>query len=194
MRSVWSILVVAAAVGLAACGGGGDGSSGSEGGAAATKASPAPTPSAASPAPGPKKKAFIRKADKVCKAAREKLTPIRAKILPASQAADPDVVFARYAKLTGQAATVYSQTATQLGALTPPAGDAAEIDRLNGLVEQIAGIERQISEASARHDSGQVKTLNASVTRVFGTYQEGAQAYGFKVCGTSSALQRRGNR
>jgi hypothetical protein len=192
VRSGWSILVVAAAFGLAACGG--DGSEDSKGGAASTKATPAPAPSVASPAPGPKKAAFIRKADKVCRAARAKLTPIRAKILPASQGTDPDVVFQRYAKLTGQAATVYSQTATQLGALTPPARDAAEIDRLNGLVEQIAGIEHQISEASAQHDSTQVKQLNASVTRVFGAYQAGAQKYGFKVCGTASALQRRGNR
>lgn len=196
MRSALSILVVAAALGLSACGGGSSDSK--QGGAVSTKVTPAPTPSVASPAPapapGPKKAAFIRKADEVCRAARAKLIPIRAKILPASKAADPDLVFMRYAKLTGQAATVYSQTATQLGALTPPAGDTAEVDRLNGLVQQIAGIERQISEASARHDSTELQTLNASVTRVFGAYQAGAQRYGFKVCGTASALQRRGNR
>lgn len=192
MRSGCSILVVAAALSLAACGGGGD--SDSSGGAQSTKATTAPAPTAAAPAPGPKKAAFIRKADKVCSAARAKLIPIRAKLVPASKAADPNVAFTRFAKLTGQAATVYSHTASQLGALNPPAGDAAEVERLNGLVQQIAGIERQISEASARHDSRELQTLNASVTRVTSAYQAGAQRYGFKVCGTASALQRRGNR
>jgi hypothetical protein len=191
VRSALVIGVVAASSWLVACGGGGGGSDSKESTKAIVSGG---APSVASPAPSRGKAGYIKRADRVCRAARAKLLPIRAKILPASQAADPDVVFARYARLTGQAATVNGQTATQLGALQPPADDQAQIDRLNQLVQQIAGIERQISDASSHHDSGRVKALNLSVTRVFGVYQTGAQAYGFKVCGAASALQRRGNR
>ena len=194
MRSALAIGVAAAAFGLTACGG--DDSDSKSGGGSATKAITSSTaPVTAAPAPAPGKAGYIKRADRVCLAARKKLVPIRAKLLPASQGTNPDVVFRQYAKLTGQAATVYGRTADELEALEPPPADEALIDRLNQLVEQIAGIERQISAASAEHDGSKVKSLNLAVTRVFDEYRTRAQAYGFKVCGTgTAAAQRRGNR
>jgi hypothetical protein len=176
-----------ASVALAACGG-----SDSNSGKAATApdtggaaAAPAPSPSARPRSGSPAKAAYIRRADQVCTAARSRLVPLRGKILAASRGSDPNVVFQRYARLTGQAANVYSDIFGQLRSLSAPAGDQAQIDRMNGLVALIADIERQISSAAVAHDSARIKALNLSVTRVTDTYRSAARAYGLRECGAA---------
>ena len=174
---------------LAACGGSGSKSekaatAPSTGGAAA--APPAPTATAPRP-DSPAKAAYIRRADAVCRAARSRLVPLRTKIVAASKGSDPGVVFTRYARLTGQAANVYSDTASQLRGLDAPAADQAQIDRINQLVVQIAAIESQISAAAAAHNSARIKSLNLSVTRVTDTYRSAARAYGFRDCGAAAS-------
>jgi hypothetical protein len=197
-----AVSVLAASIALAGCGGGGSGAkSGST--KRSETAAPAPAVGGGAPAPtasarpGPTKAAYIKRADKVCAAARARLIPLRAATVTAAKGADPNGVFKRYAQLTGRAAAVYGDASRQLRALRPPAAGQAQIALLNQLVAQIAQIESQISVAAAAQDAARIKALNSSVTRTTDAYNSGARSYGFKVCGTAAAqqpLNRRGNR
>ena len=106
------------------------------------------------------------------------------------------MVYRQYATLTGQAATVYSNIVGQLRGLDAPPADQAQIDRLNALLDQTAGIERQISAAAARQDGAQVKQLALQVNGVVDRFRSGARAYGFHACASTAGagLNRRGNR
>lgn len=195
--SVVGVVVVASLV--AGCGGGSSSSSKSETRAVAapTAASPAPpTGGGGSGPPSAARKRFIRKADRVCAAGRRQLTPIRTRALKASLSNDPAVVYRRYATLTGQAATIYGAIVGQLRGLDPPPADQAEIDRLTALLDQTAGIERQISAAAARQDGARVRQLALEVNGVVGQFRAGAKAYGFHACASTAgaAVNRRGNR
>jgi hypothetical protein len=196
MAAVWTV-----ALALAACGGS-DGGGADEGGsadsAAPAPAATAPSVGGAAPAPagGPSRKRYIKQADRICRAARAKLVPIRSGIVGASKAADPDTVFRRYADLTGRAAAVYSSVLGQIRSLDVPAADQAQIERLNALLAQIASATREMSAAAAAQDAQRLRELNLQVTTVANGYRAAARAYGFRQCGQTagSTLERRGNR
>ena len=187
------VAIGAVAVGLSACGGS-DG-----GGADKTEAAqPAPTAPAVSGAAPSRttKKRYIARADRVCLAARARLTPIRSKVTAASKNADPTLVYRQYAVLTARAADVYSGALAQIQALDSPPGDQAQIDRLNSLFGQTATITRQISSAASAQDGQQIKDLSAQLTALADRYRAAAKAYGLRQCGQTAgaALNRRGNR
>src|SRR4051812_14671798 len=201
MRRFAALIVAGAlAVGLPACGGSDDGDS-----AKAPQKTDAATPSesAAPPAPsagggapsGATKKRYIKQADRICRAARARLVPIRAKVGDASKGSDPTLVFRQYAALTARAAAVYTDVLGHIQGLDAPPADQAQIDRLEGLLGQIAGIMRQNSQAAAAQDAQRLRELNVQATAVANRYSAAAKAYGLRQCGqTAGALQRRGNR
>jgi hypothetical protein len=205
MRAFGIVAVGVASVALAGCGGS-DSKSGRAASAPSTTAATTqatPPPVASAPAPQGKSKSkpltkprYIARADKICTVARARLIPLRAQTIAAAKGADPNLVFKRYATLTGQAADVYSGALGQLEALGAPAADQSQIDTMNQLVGQIASIERQISRAAATHDTAGIKTLNVAVIRATESYRSLAHAYGLNVCGKAAAAQlnRRGNR
>jgi hypothetical protein len=165
------------------------------GGGGAPEPAPSATPPPAAAGGGPARKRYIARADRICRVARARLVPIRSQIQAASKVRDPDVVFKRYAALTGRAATVYSGALGQIRALSPPPADQAQIGRLNGLLGQIVDIMRQNSEAAAAQDAQRLQQLNQQVTAIATTYRAAAKTYGFRDCGqTAGALERRGNR
>lgn len=174
----------------AACGGGG-----SDGDKATTHAATQASPTVGSP-PSAAKKKFIKQADRVCAAGRKRLTPIAARAEKAAQSGDPAVVYRRYAVLTARAATIYGSIGGQLRDLGPPPADQAEIDRLASLLDQTAGIERQISAAAAQQDGPRLKQLALEVNGVVDRFRAGAKAYGFHECASTAgaAVNRRGNR
>lgn len=195
MRPRLAALLVPLAL-VAGCGGSHDKGS--------TRAAAAPTPAGAAPAdrapatsPAPAaKKRFIKQADKLCRAGRAKLLPLRTGLAKVSQSQDPDVVFKRYAALTSQAAGVYGQILGQIRGLRAPPADQAEVDRLLGLLGQTASIERQISSAAAAQDASRIKQLNVQARTTADRFRAGAKAYGFHDCARppGQALERRGNR
>ena len=115
--------------------------------------------------------------------------------MDASKGSDPTLVFRQYAALTARAAAVYTDVLGQIQALDAPPADQAQIDRLEGLLGQIAGIMRQNSQAAAAQDAQRLRELNVQATTVANRYNAAAKAYGLRQCGqTAGALQRRGNR
>lgn len=181
------------AVALSACGGSGGGDASKTDAAAPTPAAPATAGGAPS---GVSKARYIKQADRICVAARARLIPIRSKVLAASKGTDPAAVFRQYARLTAQAADVYTHTLGQISDLDAPSADQAQIDRLNMLLGQTAAITRQSSAAAAAQDGPRVKELNLQVSAVADRYRAAAKAYGFRQCGQTAgaALNRRGNR
>jgi hypothetical protein len=206
MRRRSSALAALATVAVAvpACGGGSGGkdekgATGAPAAAPATTAAPPAVSGGAPPTSAPpraSKARYIKQADKVCRAARAQLVPIRSKIVDASKGSDPPVVFRRYAALTGRAASVYTGALGQLRGLDAPPADQAQIDRVNMLLGQIAGIMRANSAAAAAQDSQRLKALNVQAGAVADTYRSAAKAYGFRDCGQTvgASLNRRGNR
>jgi hypothetical protein len=202
MRRIAALMVAGAvAVGMSACGGS-DGGGGDSAKAPATteaatpsEAAP-PPPSAGGGAPSPAtKRRYIKQADRICRAAKARLVPIRAKVVDASKGSDPTLVYRQYAALTARAAAVYTDVLGQIQALDAPPADQAEIDKLEGLLGQIAGIMRQNSQAAAAQDAQRLRELNAQATAVAARYSAAAKDYGLRQCGqTAGALQRRGNR
>jgi hypothetical protein len=136
------------------------------------------------------------RADRICRAARAKLIPIRSGVVGASKGANPAVVFRRYADLTGRAADVYSNALGQIRSLDAPPADQAQIDRLNMLFAQTASLTREMSTAAAAQDAQRLRELNLQISGVANAYRAAAKAYGFRQCGQTagSTLERRGNR
>jgi hypothetical protein len=194
LRSLsWAIVVTVFA--LSGCGGSdGGGSSGKTDSAAPTQ--PAPAVSGAAPSTPAAKKRFIKQADHICVVARKQLVPLRTKAVKVALSKDPAVVYRQSAAISAQAASIYGNTVGQLRGLDAPPADQAEIDRLNGLLAQTAGIERQISAAATAQDGSRVKQLSLEVGSVVATFRSGAKAYGFHDCASAAgqALNRRGNR
>jgi hypothetical protein len=195
-RFSWA--VVATVLALSGCGGSdGGGSSSKTDSAAPTQPAPAVSGGAPStPAAPAAKKRFIKQADHICVAARKQLVPLRAKAVKAALSKDPAVVYRQSAAISARAASIYGNTVGQLRGLDAPPADQAEIDRLNGLLAQTAGIERQISAAASSQNGSRVKQLSLEVGSVVATFRSGAKAYGFNDCASAAgqALNRRGNR
>ena len=185
------------AMGLSACGGsdGGSDDGGSDQTEAAAPAEPAPAAGGAAPS-GATRRGYIKQADRICRAARAKLIPIRAKVVAASKASDPTLVYRQYAALTARAASVYRGVLGQIQALDAPPADEAQVSRLEALLGQIADLQRQNSEAAAAQDGARLKALNVQASAVAGRYRAAAKAYGLRQCGQTAgaALNRRGNR
>jgi hypothetical protein len=181
------------AVGLSACGGSDGG--GSEKNDSAAPAEPAPAVGGAAPS-GATRRSYIKQADRICRSARAKLIPIRAKVVAASRASDPTLVYRQYAALTARAAAVYRGVLGQIQALDAPPADEAQVNQLEALLGQIADIMRQNSEAAAARDGARLKALNVQASAVAGRYRAVAKAYGLRQCGQTAgaALNRRGNR
>jgi hypothetical protein len=197
------IAVTVAAVALSGCGGSGGGGSTKKLATAPPPASPAPAVSGATPAPtpaprgaAPRKARYIKRANQICRTASGRLVTVRSKTIGAGNPADPQVVFKRTAALTGQAASVYDNTLGGLQGLTPPPADQAEIDRLNRLLAQLAGINHTLSAAAQAQNSGQVKALSIRASGAADRYSSAARAYGLRSCATTAqlAVYRRGNR
>lgn len=189
--------MVAGAVGLSACGGsGGDGST-----KKTDAATPATTPAATAPAAGggapssAARKGVIREGDRICRAARSRLVPLNNRANKAALSKDPALVYRRYTTISAQAAAVYAQTGTQLGALQAAPADQSEIDRLSALLGQTASIERQISAAAAAQNAARVQELVLQVNGVIAQFRSGAKAYGFHSCSSGGqTFKGRGNR
>src|SRR4051812_1615299 len=201
MRRIAALMVAGAlAVGVSACGGSDGGGDSAKAPATTESATPSeaapPAPSAGGGAPSrATKRRYIKQADRICRAGRARLVPIRAKVVDASRGGDPTLVFRQYAALTARAAAVYTDVLGQIQALDAPPADQAEIDRLEALLGQIATIQRQNSQAAAKQDAQRLRELNVQATAVASRYSAAAKAYGLRQCGqTAGALQRRGNR
>ena len=195
MKGIAAIAVLSLA--LAGCGSSGSSKKTSPNASTA----PAATPTLASPAPAapapaaraPKKSAYRVAANRICRAARGRLVPIRAKSVAAG---NPTVALKRVGTLSGQTAAVYDQTVSGLRGLGAPAGDQGKTDQLNTLLAQLAAIDHQISNAAAAQDRARVTRLSSAAGTTADRYASAARAYGLSACGAAAqlAVARRGNR
>ena len=187
------VVVLLAALTLASCGGGDESSSSKErsGGEEDSAAQPTtPAPSATPPSSGgggsSARARYIARVDAICRAANQRLAPIRAKIATVDNGRrGKGEVFAQFRDLTGQAASISGGVLGQIEDVPPPAPDRAEIERIEALIERQVRLLNSLAAAAGRRDVNAIKRLNGRITAVNATYRSAARAYGFKHCGQS---------
>jgi hypothetical protein len=162
VRSRLALTVAGIALVAAACGS-----------SAKHDAAASPTTSSAAPAPAPgTRAAFIAQADAVC----EKYATARNAALFAIQREHADQA-GQAAAFVKNVVPIQRKEVEELRALTPPAADAAQINKLWDAVD--AGT----SQAEQVMRTDPAKAL-ASTFDPYGPSNRQAEAYGFQVCGT----------
>jgi hypothetical protein len=132
--------------------------------------------------------AFIRRADKICAAARTELAEKGQGIAALARRAqigklEPDDYFRMSAKLTAESAAAGDRAVDQLEELPRPESRRDALERyLTATRDQVDYLFEQ-AQATRDGDQQEIARLNAVTTRTSRRVRAAATEYGFKVCG-----------
>jgi hypothetical protein len=167
MRALPTLLVsalAAAALALAACGDSGD--DGSQG----TRAQ------------------FIAATDKRCQVSNQRTRALNAELQRAAKGVDSDrALLRRLAPILARGYEPVSDNAATFKDAKPPAADEAEIERIRKAYDEQARLVRRLAAAAKRGDLRSFKSLSEEQKDLVTRARKAAQAYGFKVCGSSKS-------
>lgn len=159
MRAPVAIALLASAFVLSACGGGG----------------------------GPSKAEYITRADRICRAARLRAAPLVKQVTAAGIPSSPSAS-RKLAGVTDRLHSLQARYLAQLHALDEPGGDN---DSINAFLTPAGRVVDGIGTASGALARGDVTTTMSLLTQAQSAAREarnGADAYGFKDCGSALAL------
>lgn len=163
MRATLVCVVLAvAALGLASCGGG--------------------TSDAA------KRAQFIDGTDRLCEKSNRRTRTFNRQLARAAAGARNDRdLLRRLAPILARGYGGVRDNARALRTSNPPAGDAAEIDRIRRLYDRQAQFVRKLAAAARRGDTRGFTSLSEQQKEVVTRARRLTRAYGFKECGSTTS-------
>ncbi len=157
------VVLVAAALGLASCGGGDE--------------NDAPT-----------RAQFIAGTDKLCEASNRRTRTLNQQVARAAESARNDRdLLRRLAPILERGYGRVRDNAIAFRTANPPAGDGAEIERIRRLYDQQAEFVSKLAAAARRGDSPAFESLSEQQRGVVTRARRLTRAYGFKECGSTKS-------
>ena len=116
---------------------------------------------------------------------------LNAELQRAAKGVDSDrTLLRRIAPILARGYKPVSDNAATFKAAKPPAADTAEIERIRKAYDGQARLVRRLAAAAKRGDTRSFKSLSEEQRDVVTRARKAAQAYGFKVCGSSKSDAR----
>ncbi len=168
MRSPIALVLIAATIAIAGCGGSGT----------------QPTSTTSAPVT---KAQFIAAADRICARGSAAVDAYQGKVNAASaaeQASDTAAHRDALASALQSAAAPAGPVLDQLRALTPPAADRAVVAQYLADVARQTGLLGQLATAVRNDDGTAATTVSQQIATGKTAFERLAQGYGFKVCGS----------
>jgi hypothetical protein len=166
MRLLICAAVTAAALVVASCGGSGGG--------------PAAKPLT--------REEFISKTDMQCKASNTRTRALNAEVQRAAAGARNDrQLLSRLAPILARGYGAVRDNAAAFQAASPPAADAAKIERIRTAYDRQAELVRKLTAAARRGDAEAFASLSAQQRLVVTRARRLTRGYGFKECGSAKS-------
>jgi hypothetical protein len=121
------------------------------------------------------KQEFISRADAICNDFDDQLADMRP---PTTTGGIRD-----FAETTQQ---LMSDALTQLRELKPPEDDAETVDEMLSNLERVTSLLPDLAAAAEDRDLDKIQELNGEFSSEINAFNESAESYGLKVCGSTS--------
>jgi hypothetical protein len=197
VRPLLGAVLTAAALAAAGCGssnGDGDGGAAKASAPASTATAAVPAPAATTPGqapaavapaqtgPRPTKAAYVRRADKVCRAARDVSHSANSVVQKVFQAGDT----ARAADAIDNYTPLFAEHMSTLKALRQPKGDNKLLTGLIKVMDSQVQALRDEAVALRQQDDATLQQIGKAQQQELQFAEELGRRYGFKVCGRAA--------
>jgi hypothetical protein len=187
-RPLLGAVLTAAAIAVAGCGSSGDDAKAPAAKpapaakSAAATAAPAATATATTAGPRPTKAVFVRRADKVCRAARDVSHSANSIVQKAFQAGDSG----RAADAIDSYTPLFAEQMQKLKTLRRPLSDGKILDGLIKVMDGQVQALRDEAVALRQQDNAALQQISQAQQQELRFAEELGKQYGFKVCGRSA--------
>ncbi len=164
MRPLAAPAILAAALGVGACGHG-----------------DTPPPGPGNP---PTKAIYLVQGDKICGAYNRAARPLQDQILTTRRTAGSGAPLTIYASALEQGAALARTASRDFAALTAPRGEEATVGEIRTLFARQADLLTRLAAAAAANARPTFQALNARLVDVNARERTLVRAYGFSECGT----------